>query len=114
MSMPLMACSTAPPRPCQKVLCRSFSRDAGRLVGALADQVRPQQRRPPASTSALLVMALPTPIRPSSVSDLDEGVEVLFGLVALRPAAVHGAAGQAGDADVDDLHVVRYLSSTEY
>ena len=23
--MPLMACSTAPPRPCQKVDCRSFS-----------------------------------------------------------------------------------------
>src|SRR5262249_28958073 len=77
--------------------------DAGGLVGALADQVRAEQldaggdeglaRHAAAEADEALVG-----------DDLDEGVEVFLALVALRPAAVDGAAGEAGDADVGDLH----------
>src|SRR5262245_3033970 len=67
MSTPLMACSTAPPRPCQKVLWRSFS--VTRAGSSARSPIRCGRNRPtPAATSALLVMALPTPVRPSSVT----------------------------------------------
>ena len=36
--------------------------------------------------------------------DLDDGVDVVLGLEFLGPAALDGAAGQAGQAEVGDLH----------
>ena len=62
--MPLMACSTAPPRPCQKRLCRSFSLTrAGSSARSPIKSGRSSLTE--ASTRALLVMALPMPARPS-------------------------------------------------
>src|SRR5262249_35072742 len=36
---------------------------------------------------------------------LEDGVEVLFRLHAVRPTAIDGAAGEPCDADINDLHV---------
>src|SRR5260370_15270888 len=64
--MPLMACSTAPPRPCQNVLCRK--RSLTRLGSSARSPINMgRSNLTDASTSALLVMALPMPISPSSV-----------------------------------------------
>src|SRR5438067_4050057 len=67
MSMPLIACSTAPPLPCQKVLCRS------RAVTRAGSSARSpisigHSSFTAAAVSALLVYVLPMPVRPSSVS----------------------------------------------
>jgi hypothetical protein len=54
MSMPLIACSTAPPRPCQNAIWRSFSVTRS---GSIAESPMHQGRtsfKPP-STSAWLV-----------------------------------------------------------
>src|SRR5436190_173013 len=67
MSMPLIACSPAPPRPCQKVLCRSRSvtraGSSARSPISIGDS-----NLTAAAVSALLVYVLPMPVRPSSVS----------------------------------------------
>src|SRR5262249_20380718 len=77
--------------------------DAGRLVGALADEVLPQHADAGRDESLARHGAADAD-QPLVGDDLDDGVEVFLGPVALRPAAVHGAAGQAGKADIDDLH----------
>src|SRR5437016_4080188 len=67
MSMPLIACSTAPPRPCQKVLCRS--RSVTRAGSSARSPISiGQSSLTAAAVSALLVYVLPMPVRPSSVS----------------------------------------------
>src|ERR1043166_492372 len=66
MSMPLMACSTDPPRPCQNVVCRS--RSVTRIGSSARSPMKNGRSSLTApSTSALLVKTLPTPASPSSV-----------------------------------------------
>jgi len=66
MSMPLMACSTDPPRPCQNVVCRNFSvTRAGSSARSPISSGRSNLTA--AATKALLVMALPIPVNPLSV-----------------------------------------------
>jgi hypothetical protein len=59
----------------------------------------------------LLVIALPTPTRPIVGDDLDDGVDVVFRLQFVGPAALDGAAGQAGQADFGDFHNDLYLTN---
>ena len=58
---------TDPPRPCQNVVCRSFS--VTRAGSSARSPISKGDRSlTDAATRALLVMALPTPINPSSVT----------------------------------------------
>src|SRR5262245_6238624 len=66
-SYELIACSTAPPRPCQNVACRSFS--VTRAGSSPRSPIRcGRSSWTAAAMSDLLVMQLPTPATPSSVS----------------------------------------------
>src|SRR5262249_23663012 len=76
---------------------------AGGLVGALADQQRPQELDA-GRDKGLTGHGAADAGEPLVGEYLDDGVEVLFGPVALRPAAVRGAAGEAGETDVGDFH----------
>ena len=67
--------------------------DAGRLVGPLADQERPQQLRPPPRRGAAGEGAADAD-EALVGDDLDDGVEVVLGLEFLGPAALDGAAGK--------------------
>src|SRR5262249_36129097 len=68
----------------------------GGLGGPLADEVGAQQLHP-GGHQRLAGHGAADADEPLVGEDLDEGVEVFLGLVALGPAAVDGAAGQAGD-----------------
>src|SRR5262245_21084067 len=77
--------------------------EAGRFVGAFADQEGGEQlhrrrhqglaRHGAADADEALVG-----------DDLDDGVDVVFGLELIGPAAFDGAAGEAGETDVGDFH----------
>src|SRR5262249_44122374 len=79
--------------------------DSGRLVAALADQVRSQQLDGGGHQRAAGHAAAAAGGAPVRVG-LADRVEVLLRLVALRPAAIDGAADQPDDAHVADLHRV--------
>ena len=111
--MPLMACSTAPPRPCQKVLCRSFS--LTRAGSSARSPIRSGRSSLTAACDERLAGQDAADADQALVGeDLDDGVEVVFGLELVGPAAVDGAAGQAGDADVGDLHGVTFIGETSF
>ena len=103
MSMPLMACSTAPPRPCQKVLCRSFSVTRS---GSSADSPISSGR---SSSSAGLDERL-AGVDAADAADalvgehLDQGVQVLLRLDVVVPAALRRTPHQRDRADLADLH----------
>ena len=103
--MPLMACSTAPPRPCQKVDCRSVSVTRSGSTADSSFEQRPQAVRTAPSTSLPDVKQLPQPTRPASVCHRDERVQVFLRFVSLRPTAVHRPADERNHFDFNDAHV---------
>jgi hypothetical protein len=80
-----------------------FLADPGRLVRSFAEQMG-TQHRDPRLDQGLARHGTADALQAFIADHLDEGVEILLGLIALRPTAVHGSAGQPDDADIDDLH----------
>src|SRR5262249_53535900 len=87
-----------------------FLGDTSPLVSAFADPV-PGQQVHTGGDQRLARHRAADADEPLVGDDLEEGVEVLLGLVSLWPAAIDGAAGQACDADIDDLHTLTPLVS---
>ncbi len=78
-------------------------RDAHRLVGAFADEQRHEQLDR-AFDERLAGEDAADAAEPFVGEDLDDGVDVVVGLELVGPAALDGAAGEAGDLDVGDFH----------
>src|SRR5205085_6870937 len=76
---------------------------AHRLIGPLADQQRTEQLDCPFDERLAGVDAAQAD-ESFIGEDLDNGVDIVLRLELVRPAALDGAAGQAGDADVGDFH----------
>src|SRR4051794_36664055 len=81
-----------------------FLADAGGFIGALAEEIRPEERSARLD-EGLAGHGAANAAQPLVANHLDEGVEVVFGFQFSDPAAVHGAAGEAGDANLGDFHV---------
>ena len=101
--MPLMACSTAPPRPCQKVRCRSFS------VTRAGSSARSPMRNGRSSLHRRRRRALAGEDAADADEalvgeDLDDGVDVVLGLEFLGPAALDGAAGKSREPQFGNCH----------
>src|SRR5262249_19169097 len=82
--------------------------DAHRLVGAVADEGGPGELD--AGGGGRLAGGDAAETGEALVGDdFDEGVQVVVGLEFVGPAALDGAAAQAGQPDIDDLHGVQFL-----
>ncbi len=105
--MPLMACSTAPPRPCQNVDCRRISVvRSGSSARASASKGHNSRIAP--ATSAPDVKQLPQPLRPESATTSTRVCKVLLRrFVSLRaqPPSDGSCAGEGEKCGrVDNLH----------
>ena len=96
--MPLIACSTAPPRPCQKLDWRSSLGDPLRLDRRLPSKQRPEQFD---RAGHQLPRGETTPQSGQALVGLDdqERMQVLLRLVPLRPAPIYSAAGERTHID---------------
>ena len=103
MSMPLMACSTRPAAALPERVLPQLLADAGRLVGPFADEERPEQLHRRLPQGAAREDAADAD-QAFVGDDLDDGVDVVVRDEFLRPPALDGAAGEAGEANVGDLH----------
>ena len=78
-------------------------RDAHRLIGAFADEERREQLD--GGCDERLAGEDAADAGESFVGeDLDDGMDIVLGLELVGPAALNGATGQAGDAQVGDFH----------
>ena len=88
MSMPLMACSTEPPRPCQNDDWRSFSETRSGSIADSSFQQRPEQLDRAGDQHRQDVKQLPKPESAVVGVDSTSVCRVFFCLVTLGPAAV--------------------------